>query len=64
MKCGWLLQKNEKILLLSDIGDTPPTYMESVFGKVDAVENDMEDMEDKQYAPLYQYYQFSNEWTI
>ena len=35
--------------------------MESVFGKVDGVENDKEEIEGNQFAPIYQYYRFSNE---
>ena len=38
--------------------ETPPSYLESVFGKVDGVENDHEIVEGNDYAPLYQYYKW------
>jgi len=41
--------------------DFPPSYMESVFGKVDGIENDKEVIDGNQYAPMYQYYRFPNE---
>ena len=45
----------------SGFNDAPPTYMESVFGKVDGVEDDKEELiGGNYYSPLYGYYQWPN----